>query len=173
MHDFRVPRSSCQAIGEDLQQPAQNPAMLLNALLAFLLLPGVVAFALPVFWLISQEAPLRQPWALAALGLGTLGLLACVIDFYRHGRGTLAPWAPPRHLVVTGLYRFSRNPMYLSVLLILVGWAWAFALGALWYYAACVAAALHLRVVLGEEPGLARRHGQAWSAYASRVRRWL
>ena len=147
--------------------------MLLRALLAFLALPGVVAFALPVLWLLSQDAPLAQPLGLYVLLIGLAALLRCTRDFYVSGRGTLAPWSPPQHLVVIGLYRYSRNPMYVSVLLILIGWAWAFASGPLWIYAACVTLAFHLRVVLGEEPWLARQHGQGWTDYASRVRRWL
>jgi protein-S-isoprenylcysteine O-methyltransferase Ste14 len=147
--------------------------MFLRALLAFLALPGMVAFALPAGWLFSQDAPLMQPLGLFLLLIGVAGLLSCVRDFYLRGRGTLAPWAPPEKLVVGGLYRYSRNPMYVAVLLILIGWAWAFASVPLWIYAACVALAFHLRVVLGEEPWLARQHGQAWADYASRVRRWL
>jgi protein-S-isoprenylcysteine O-methyltransferase Ste14 len=49
-------------------------------------------------------------------------LLWCVRDFYVSGRGTLAPWDPPKHLVVVGLYRFTRNPMYIGVLMVVGGW---------------------------------------------------
>ncbi len=151
----------------------QNRAMFLRALLAFLALPGMVAFALPGLWLWSQDAALAQPLGLYLLLIGVAALLSCMRDFYLRGRGTLAPWAPPEKLVVGGLYRFSRNPMYVTVLLILMGWAWAFASTPLWIYAAGVALAFHLRVVFGEEPWLAKQHGQAWTDYASRVRRWL
>ena len=151
----------------------QNRAMFFRALLAFLALPGMVAFALPGLWLWSQEAALVQPLGLYLLLIGVAALLSCMRDFYLRGRGTLAPWAPPEKLVVGGLYRFSRNPMYVTVLLILMGWAWAFASTPLWIYAAGVALAFHLRVVFGEEPWLAKQHGQAWTDYASRVRRWL
>lgn len=148
--------------------------LLARALLAFLALPGVVAFAVPVAWRWWGGAPtLAHPLGLLALGLGTLGLLWCVRDFYVAGRGTLAPWSPPRALVVIGLYRVSRNPMYVAVTLILVGWALAFAAQGLALYAGGVAVAFHLRVVLGEEPWLARRHGDAWVRYAARVPRWL
>jgi len=89
------------------------------------------------------------------------------------GKGTLAPWSPPENLVVAGLYRYTRNPMYVAVTLILVGWAVSFGLRGLYLYAAAVAAAFHLRVVLGEEPWLARTHGAQWEEYARRVPRWL
>jgi protein-S-isoprenylcysteine O-methyltransferase Ste14 len=144
-----------------------------KAVLAFLLLPGVIAFAVPIAWLSSAGASLVFPVGLVPLALGAVGLLWCVRDFYISGKGTLAPWAPPERLVVVGLYRFTRNPMYVSVSLILVGWAASFGVPGLWAYAAFVAVAFHLRVVLGEEPWLARTHGAEWQAYAARVPRWF
>ncbi len=76
-------------------------------------------------------------------------------------------------LPVVGLYRFSRNPIYVCVVCMLAGWTatfWSFArLG----YMAVVAIAFHGRVVLGEEPWLARTHGVAWQAYQSHVPRWV
>jgi protein-S-isoprenylcysteine O-methyltransferase Ste14 len=63
--------------------------------------------------------------------------------------------------------------MYIAVSLILVGWAWSFGLAGLLVYAIVVAIAFHLRVVLGEEPWLARTHGAQWQEYASRVPRWF
>ncbi len=100
-------------------------------------------------------------------------MLWCVRDFYVQGKGTLAPWSPPQNLVIVGLYRFSRNPMYVSVLLILLGWAATFASTGLLVYAAFVGLAFHLRVVYGEEPWLAKKHGAGWQAYAGQVPRWI
>jgi protein-S-isoprenylcysteine O-methyltransferase Ste14 len=100
-------------------------------------------------------------------------LLWTVRDFYVAGRGTLAPWAPPTELVVVGLYRFSRNPMYIAVVLVLVGWAVGFRSWLLGAYAVAIAIGFHLRVVFGEEPWLARTHGEKWSRYQERVPRWL
>jgi len=85
----------------------------------------------------------------------------------------LTPWSPPVNLVVVGLYRYTRNPMYIAVTLILLGWAASFGLPGLYVYAAIVALAFHLRVVLGEEPWLARKHGAQWREYAERVPRWF
>jgi protein-S-isoprenylcysteine O-methyltransferase Ste14 len=148
--------------------------MFWRALFAFIALPGVVAFALPGFWLGQTDSfQLRYPLGLLPLIVGTLGLAWCVRDFYLHGKGTLAPWSPPQQLVTTGLYRFSRNPMYVSVLLILLGWTASFASPGLLVYAACIGLAFHLRVVHGEEPWLAQTHGDAWQAYLSRVPRWF
>ncbi|WP_148717069.1 methyltransferase family protein [Chitinolyticbacter meiyuanensis] len=147
--------------------------MLARALFAFLALPGMVAFAVPLFWLArGGHTVLLHPLGLMPLLVGSIGLLWCVRDFYVAGRGTLAPWSPPRQLVVIGLYRYSRNPMYLSVLLIVLGWSALSGVAALALYAAALAVSFQLRVVYGEEPWLARAHGQAWRDYSSRVRRW-
>ena len=143
----------------------------LHALAAFLLLPGIVAFLVP--WLLRPADRNVNLAGVAVLIVGVAILLWCVRDFYVIGRGSLAPWAPPERLVVVGLYRYSRNPMYLAVLLVLTGWAWSFESRTLWLYAAAIAIAFHLRVVLGEEPWLARTHGEQWATYAARVPRWI
>ncbi len=94
-------------------------------------------------------------------------------DFYVIGRGTLAPWAPPRRLVVVGLYRLTRHPMYVGVLTLVAGIAAWRASPVVAGYAAALALVFHLRVVLDEEPVMARRFGDEWTAYRARVRRWL
>ena len=149
-------------------------ARVLKAALAFLVLPGMVAFAVPLLIFKPDDSRAFALWPGAPLlGVGVFLLLWCVRDFYVEGKGTLAPWSPPQHLVVTGLYRFSRNPMYVAVMLILIAWAAGFRSRALTIYAVAVATAFHLRVVFGEEPWLARRYGEEWVRYQARVRRWL
>jgi protein-S-isoprenylcysteine O-methyltransferase Ste14 len=147
--------------------------MFLRAVAAFLVLPGIVAFAGPVLIAWPIDAAHLQPAGLVPLAIGTALLLWCVRDFYVAGKGTLAPWAPPQRLVTVGLYRFSRNPMYLAVLAILCGWAVLLDSGAVWSYAGCVALAFHVRVLWSEEPFLARTHGDAWVRYRRQVRRWI
>ena len=148
--------------------------MFARALLAFLACPGIIAIAIPVTWLLAtSHFQLVQPLGLLPLAGGFVALLWCVRDFYVSGEGTLAPWAPPRKLVVVGLYRYTRNPMYIAVALVLLGWAWSFSSLGLFVYASVVAVAFHLRVLLGEEPWLARTHGNEWQQYASRVPRWF
>ena len=143
-----------------------------RSLAAFLALPGVVALLVP--WLLARAAPGGFSAAgVPPLAVGLALLLWCVRDFHVAGRGTLAPWAPPRRLVVVGLYRHTRNPMYVAVTLVLFGWALGARTTTLWLYALGVAIAFHLRVVLGEEPWLARTHGDDWTRYVSRVPRWL
>jgi protein-S-isoprenylcysteine O-methyltransferase Ste14 len=149
--------------------------MLWRALLAFLALPGMVAIALPA-WLAAAERKAGHafhPVGLLPLLCGFGLLLWCVREFYVSGKGTLAPWSPPRHLVASGPYRVSRNPMYVAVCLMLIGWASGFASGRLALYSLIVAVAFQLRVVYGEEPWLARTHGAAWDEYRARVPRWL
>jgi protein-S-isoprenylcysteine O-methyltransferase Ste14 len=127
-----------------------------RALFAFLALPGTVAFLIPL--LIGPGGPKRfvQPAGLLPLVTGVALLLWCVREFYVEGRGTLAPWSPPVHLVTSGPYRRSRNPMYVAVLLILCGWAVGFWSRPLLVYGIGVAIAFHLRVRLHEEPFLTR-----------------
>ena len=144
-----------------------------RAVLAFLALPGMVAFAGPALLVDAGQWRSLDPIGLGLFVPGIAGLLWCVRSFYVEGKGTLAPWSPPRHLVVTGLYRYSRNPMYVSVVLVLWSWAAAFHSSTHAIYALAIMAAFHLRVVLGEEPWLARTHGEAWARYRAEVPRWL
>jgi len=149
-------------------------SLFVRAVIAFLALPGMVAFVVPLVVITAPaQRTLVQPWGLMPLALGLLVLVLTVREFYVAGRGTLAPWSPPVTLVTSGLYRFSRNPMYVGVLLILGGWAIVFWSPALAFYAATVAIAVHLRVLLHEEPFLARTQPEAWRAYRLRVRRWF
>ena len=157
-----------------MRQPySRSSPNLARAVLAFLALPGTVAFVVPVL-LADAEAFRRLDLAGLILFLpGVAGLLWCVRSFYVEGKGTLAPWSPPRHLVVGGLYRYSRNPMYVAASLILLGWAASFWSLALLVYGVAWMAWFHLRVVFGEEPWLARLHGEAYERYRAAVPRWL
>jgi protein-S-isoprenylcysteine O-methyltransferase Ste14 len=95
-----------------------------------------------------------------------------VWDFYARGKGTLAAWNPPRHLVVVGLYRRARNPMYISVLVWLAGLSWWTGSLLVAAYGVLLAFAFHLRVVLFEERVLERSFGADWRRYAENVPRW-
>ena len=132
-----------------------------------------MAFLVPAAWVFLADLTLRWPFGVALIAFGSFALAWCVRDFYVSGKGTLAPWSPPRELVVVGLYRYSRNPMYVAVALILLGWSVSFGSVGLLIYALAVVIAFQLRVVFGEEPWLARTHGAAWQQYTRRVRRWF
>ena len=144
-----------------------------RALLSFLILPGLFAFVLPA-WLASTDQGRGDGWTLGwiVVAAGMTILFWCVRDFYVAGKGTLAPWDPPRRLVVVGLYRYLRNPMYVGVLTLVLGWALVFGSPVLLFYVLCLGVGFHLRTVLAEEPYLAAHFGEDWTRYRASVRRW-
>lgn len=145
----------------------------------FVLAPGVVALLLP--WLIGQwpvEPAWRNVpvlfWTGAALELiGLAALIECFARFALQGLGTPAPVAPTKHLVVTGLYRHVRNPMYVAVMAIILAQALLFASWPILIYAALVWLAFTAFVVAYEEPTLQRAFGKEYDAYRANVGRWL
>lgn len=109
-----------------------------------------------------------------ALGLAGAALaLWCVLTFAIAGHGTPAPFDPPRRLVVSGPYKYLRNPMYLGAALALAGAAVLYRSVALLAYAVLFLSAAHVFVLGYEEPTLARHFGPDYHAYRERVRRWL
>lgn len=146
--------------------------LLWRALLAFLALPGIIGLALPLWIAWPWDGPYR--WiGLVPLAAGLALMLRCAYEFCTAGQGTLAPWDPPRHLVTSGPYRWSRNPMYLAGPSIILGWAILFRSGGVLFYGLIVAVAMHLRVVFYEEPRLARHSWKDWERYRARVPRWI
>jgi protein-S-isoprenylcysteine O-methyltransferase Ste14 len=124
---------------------------------------------------IARPATLEMP-QIAGMGIGTAGAavaLWCIFTFVLVGRGTPAPFDPPRRLVIQGPYRFVRNPMYIGAGLALAGAAIFYESLPLLGYTGLFLLAAHLFVVWYEEPTLRRTFGQEYEAYCSRVRRWL
>jgi protein-S-isoprenylcysteine O-methyltransferase Ste14 len=148
--------------------------LFLRALAAFLILPGMFAGLIPA-WIVSADRSRSGGSLIGLLPLvtGIILLLWCVRDFCVAGKGTLAPWDPPKRLVVVGLYHFVRNPMYVAVMILLFGWALWAGSWMLACYAILLGVAFHLRVVLFEEPRLKEQFPEEWNAYAAAVRRWL
>lgn len=150
----------------------------LRALLFIAVVPGTVAGWLP--WYIAG-APSdvwrasHGPWRMGALLIvaGWAVLLWCAREFALRGRGTPGPWDAPRQLVITSLYRFARNPMYVAVLTAIVGQAIWFQSARVAWYALTAAITFHLVVVLYEEPTLERTFGAQYVEYRRRVRRWF
>jgi protein-S-isoprenylcysteine O-methyltransferase Ste14 len=93
--------------------------------------------------------------------------------FYSARRGTPAPIDPPKELVVRGLYRYVRNPMYVGVLSVLIGEALLFESARLFWYGAAVFLLFNLFVILYEEPALGRKFGKSYQDYRAAVGRWL
>jgi protein-S-isoprenylcysteine O-methyltransferase Ste14 len=150
----------------------------LRSLLFLILIPGTVAGYIPLRILQATRQPLMPRLSVGSVLAGCLALLGafvllrCVWDFFSAGRGTLAPVDPPRLLVVRGLYRFTRNPMYNGVLAVLLGEAWLFRSTALLQYAILVLVVFHLVVIVYEEPALESRFGESYRAYRRAVPRW-
>ena len=150
----------------------------LRSLLFSLVFPGIVIGLVPwllLRWFPPDKASVNSIAYLGILlaGLGVLAYLRCAWDFAAVGRGTPAPWDPPRRLVTVGLYRFVRNPIFLALVLVVLGEAVYFQARVLLGYAAYVFAAFHARVVLFEEPALRAQFGDAYEEYRVRVPRWL
>jgi protein-S-isoprenylcysteine O-methyltransferase Ste14 len=152
-------------------------AALGGSALFLLLAPGSVAGLIPALvtgWDVTQELPWPIRGVGAALVVAGAGvLLHAFARFAREGLGTPAPVAPTESLVVGGLYRHVRNPMYLAVLAVIVGQALWFGSGALAGYAAAVAVAFAAFVRLYEEPTLAARYGEEYERYRAAVPGWI
>ncbi len=149
-----------------------------RSLLWTVLLPGLFAGYVPwrYFGLRSVVLDLHQPatWVgLLGIGVGTALLVACILEFARSGRGTLSPMDPPRKLVIRGPYRYVRNPMYLSVSLIVLGEVLLTRSRGLLVWWAAWFALVNLIVLIYEEPALRQQFGAAYEQYAAAVRRWL
>jgi len=123
---------------------------------------------------ISRPTTIGAPQIAGSI-VGTLGgLLAlwCVLTFAVAGKGTPAPFDPPRRLVVSGPYRFVRNPMYLGAALAVAGAALFYQSVELLAYASVFILFSHVFVVYYEEPALRRTFGDEYDNYSQRVRRW-
>ncbi|HLF73008.1 MAG TPA: isoprenylcysteine carboxylmethyltransferase family protein [Anaerolineales bacterium] len=148
----------------------------LKSLLFLIAAPGTVAGYIPLALLRTGPRVETGVFAYLALPLWLLGgvmLLWAFWDFTFKGRGTPAPVDPPKELVVAGFYRYVRNPMYLGVILVLIGYFLWFGFWALLGYAALAFIATHLFVTLYEEPTLTKKFGAAYEEYLRRVPRWI
>ncbi len=158
--------------------PWSSAWLALRSLVWTIVLPGFFAGYVP--WRYFGLGRVRLEWSnplsllgLACAGLGAGLLAACIVEFARSGRGTLSPVDPPRHLVIQGLYRYVRNPMYLSVTTIVLGEALLTRSGTLALYWAIWFAGANLFVIGYEEPTLRRRFGRSYDEYTAQVGRWV
>ncbi len=157
--------------------------MLARHLLSIAALPVTVTVLVP-WWLARQDGvsfgvghtPPTIATQVAGLGVLLIGLTlfaASLHQFVVRGRGTLAPWDPPTHLVVQGPYRYVRNPMISGVLFIVTGEAMillsrAHAVWALMFFFINA-----IYIPISEEPGLRRRFGASYETYCANVRRFI
>jgi protein-S-isoprenylcysteine O-methyltransferase Ste14 len=114
-----------------------------------------------------------QVAGMIVVAIGTVIALSCVFTFVFIGKGTPAPFDPPRKLVIRGPYRFVRNPMYIGAGMTLAGAALYYQSLSILLYTGLFFLITHLFVVLYEEPTLRRTFGAEYEAYFYRVRRWL
>ena len=152
--------------------------LFIRTLIFTLIGPGSIIVIIP--WLLLSSS---VNFPLDAEGLRLLGLVAivlgaliyfwCAWDFALSGRGTPAPWDPPQKLISERLYSKMRNPIFVGIILVLVGEAIVFQSGALLTYAALMWFGFHLRVVYFEEPTLRRKFGAVYEEYCKTVPRWI
>ena len=155
-------------------------SLLLRNLFFTILQPGVLAGLIP-YLIIREKAkktfaePLVLYHFLAATVfiIGLAIMLTCIVSFAIKGRGTLSPLDPTKNLVITGLYKFSRNPMYVGVMLILMGEAIFFLSPSLGLYALFVFIGFHAFIVFHEEPRLRKDFKEEYDRYRQKVRRWI
>jgi protein-S-isoprenylcysteine O-methyltransferase Ste14 len=148
----------------------------LKSLLFLLVAPGMVAGYIPLALLrkgLQVETGFLAWLAFPLWMVGGAILLWSFGNFLVQGRGTPAPIDPPKELVATGFYRYVRNPMYVGVLLILLGHFLWFQFVWLIVYAAFAFLMVHLFVILYEEPTLRKKFGASYEEYLRRVPRWI
>ena len=153
--------------------------VLMKTIIFTFLVPGTVTILVPYWLLSSPSAPppmqlgLFRYFGVLPILIGTAIYFWCAWDFTFAGRGTPAPIDPPKELVVRGLYRHVRNPMYVGILSILLGEAVLFASRRLFAYTAVVFIFFFLFVVLYEEPVLRQKFGESYRRYCKSVPRWF
>ena len=153
---------------------------------AIILLPGIVLLLVPgtILWRgrldtlglwrsVPSSKVILPIIGIICVGMGLLPMVATIRLFVTVGKGTLAPWNPPQHLVVRGVYRHVRNPMISGVLFVLLGEAVLTASLPLlcWFLVAGVVNAVYIPLL--EEPGLVSRFGEEYLTYKRNVPRWI
>ena len=150
-----------------------------GSILFLVIAPGFIAGLVPFWishWRLERGSGISAPlfitgWILIAIAAGIL--LDSFARFALRGLGTPAPVFPTRRLVVTGFYRWVRNPMYLGVVSAILGQALIFENLALLAYAALVWLLCHIFVIAYEEPALKAGYGPDYQSYCAAVPRWI
>ena len=157
----------------------RSALLFLETIVFSVIVPGAVVLWIPrdVLGIWGQTSPtswsVRHVAAVVPLTFGLGVYLRCLWDFAARGRGIPAPIDHPKQLVVTGLYQYVRNPMYVGVMLFLLGEALFFGSPRFLLYAIAWLAFVHVNVLLYEEPNLRRKFGSSYEQYTSAVHRWI
>lgn len=149
--------------------------LVLRTVLFTVIVPATVVLYVPA-GLAGSPTGTNAGLQLIGLVVAAAGLLLtgwCWVEFISRGRGTPAPWDPPRFLVRGGPYRFVRNPIYIGIVAVLLGETAFLGSAALLVWSLAVALLFHLAVVLYEEPGLKDRFGVDYERYLAAVPRWV
>ena len=175
-------RRSCfdfSSSAEESQFHEQMVSALLKTILFTVFVPGTVTVVVPYYLLSSRRGAVILSLgffhylAVPVLLLGAAMYGWCAWDFASAGRGTPAPIDPPKQLVIRGLYHYVRNPMYISVLLVLLGEALLFQARILLEYTLEVFAFFFLFVLIYEEPALRKKFGESYDRYCATVPPWI
>jgi protein-S-isoprenylcysteine O-methyltransferase Ste14 len=148
----------------------------LKSFLFLIIAPGTVAGYIPLVLLRKGPRIETGIFAYLAIPLWLVGgtiLLWSFWNFLHEGRGTPAPIEPPKELVIVGFYRYVRNPMYVGIMLLLLGHFLWFGFWWLLVYTVMAFIIVHLFVTLYEEPTLKRSFGAAYENYLNQVPRWI
>lgn len=155
-------------------------SLLLRNLFFTLLQPGVVAGLVPYLLLRNEWRDLwhssfniLQYAGILLFATGLVIMLDCILRFALEGKGTLSPVDPTRELVASGLYRLSRNPMYVGVMTMLLGETVFCESVYLLIYSTLIFVLFHTFIITIEEPRLRKDFGNAYEAYCKKVRRWI
>lgn len=149
---------------------------LLKTLVFTVVVPGTVAVVIPRYLIGGFSLPAFSPlpaFGFMAIVLGACIYFPCAWEFAVRGLGTPAPIAPTKFLVVSGLHRYVRNPMYVGVALFILGEAGLFRAALLAEYAVVMLLIAHLFVIFYEEPTLRRQFGESYEQYRRSVPRWI
>jgi protein-S-isoprenylcysteine O-methyltransferase Ste14 len=156
------------------------PSLFLRNLFFTILQPGMVAGLIPFLivrddltHILAQPPTVLQYSGALLFLIGTFIMIHCIIKFAIDGRGTLSPADPTKYLVISGLYRYSRNPMYLGVMLILIGETLFTHNVDLLLYSCIIFLLFNLFIKFREEPRLKKDFGREYENYKKRVRRWV
>jgi protein-S-isoprenylcysteine O-methyltransferase Ste14 len=156
----------------------RRAAAIAGSAIFLIIAPGTLAIYLPwTFTRWHMAPPLLGFFSFRLIGamLIALGLPVLLDSFGRfaiQGLGTPAPIAPPKHLVVTGLYRYVRNPMYVAVVSLIFGQALLFGRAGVLEYGVIVWLGFHIFVLAYEEPTLRGKFGDEYKEFCAHVRRW-
>lgn len=146
---------------------------LLYGLLILVLFPLLIILANLYFQLPIVNHAVFQLIGIMCIALGSIGWIINIRLFKTAGKGTPVPIEPPKKLVLSNHYRYSRNPMYISTLIVLVGYFFLFGHLTLFLYVILTAIGFHLFVTLYEEPTLKKLFGDEYTAYCKKVPRWI